>query len=312
MVLQGQMDQVCDPAEVGRFVGQVPAGRVVDLPKVGHGFGVPKNWGLQFDRAVESLLPAAGPWQLPPPPEPSHGPNRAPAEFRRRLEDLDLPLVATWPDSPKSILVFVSGDGGWMDLDRDLAERLHDQRVAVIGWNALHYFWEARSPEAYRRDLGRVLDALPVDLPVFAGGFSFGAEIDATTLAPAASRGAPPLSRLRGLVLLAPGPYATFEISPLDWIRTSTAPTGHPLAAALAGTGGLPVLCLQPSSDRDSGCGGKPHPGLTRKQLPGSHHFGGDYASLAREIVRFIAPAGAASPSRTHPRRSPSNAAHRG
>jgi len=34
----------CDAAKTKAFVGQVPNARNVDLPKVGHGFGVFKNW----------------------------------------------------------------------------------------------------------------------------------------------------------------------------------------------------------------------------------------------------------------------------
>ena len=52
IVLQGEIDQVCAPAVTRAFVGAVPSGTLVSLPKVGHGFGVPRNWTTQFLQAV--------------------------------------------------------------------------------------------------------------------------------------------------------------------------------------------------------------------------------------------------------------------
>ena len=43
IVLQGDIDQVCNPAETATFVKQVGSGRIVKLPKVEHGFSVQKS-----------------------------------------------------------------------------------------------------------------------------------------------------------------------------------------------------------------------------------------------------------------------------
>jgi len=43
-VLQGDIDQVCDARASREFVLKVPGAQIVMLPKVGHGFSVPKNW----------------------------------------------------------------------------------------------------------------------------------------------------------------------------------------------------------------------------------------------------------------------------
>ena len=58
IALQGQQDQVCDAAAVDRFASGIPAARVVRLPKVGHGFGVPKNWMAQYRDSVREVLEA--------------------------------------------------------------------------------------------------------------------------------------------------------------------------------------------------------------------------------------------------------------
>jgi len=51
IALQGTIDQVCDPASTENYVKQVKGGEIVILPKVGHGFSVPKNWMPQFKKA---------------------------------------------------------------------------------------------------------------------------------------------------------------------------------------------------------------------------------------------------------------------
>jgi type IV secretory pathway VirJ component len=286
--LQGRIDQVCDPLEVNRFVGRIRSARCVLLPKVGHGFAVPRNWGSAYDAAVEGLLEPATAWETAPAPPSRSGANRAPEAISRRLESLGLPLEIGWPDAASDALIFISGDGGWVELDREVASRLVRSGIAVIGWNTLHYFWEPKAPERFRSDLSRVITALPREMKIFAGGYSFGAEVVPVALDPEAKPRLPGLDRIAGMVLLAPGSYATFEVSPLDWIFSNTLPTDYPVRRAIGSSLGLPVLCLEPISARNSGCPPNPRPGVTRLRLPGSHHFGGDYAGIARRITKFL------------------------
>jgi len=61
IVLQGDIDQVCNPPATEAFVGQVRGGRVVMLPKVGHGYSVPRNWMPQYRQGLLDLLGTAAP-----------------------------------------------------------------------------------------------------------------------------------------------------------------------------------------------------------------------------------------------------------
>lgn len=60
IALQGGQDQVCDPAATDAFISRVKGASVIDLPKVGHGFSVPKNWMLQYVEAYRNLVGRAG------------------------------------------------------------------------------------------------------------------------------------------------------------------------------------------------------------------------------------------------------------
>ncbi len=286
-ILQGQIDQVCDPGAVEKFAAQVPASRLIPVPKVGHGFSVARNWGEAFDQAIGSFLEARTAWEEAPEP-PARRPDRTPEVVAQRLASLDLPLEIEWPEKAGAALIFVSGDGGWAELDQRVAAALKARGIAVVGWDSLRYFWEPKTPRQFAADLASVVEALPGDIAVFAGGYSFGAEVTPVALVETLGPRATSVTRLAGLVLLAPGPYASFEISPLDWIRSKEKPTKHAVRRAIEVTGGLPVLCLESTGAAGSGCPAKDVRDLSRQRLPGGHHFGGDFDGLAERILTFM------------------------
>jgi type IV secretory pathway VirJ component len=61
IVLQGDIDKVCNPPATVSFVEKVENGKVVSLPHVGHGYGVPRNWMPQYRAGLIELLRAAAP-----------------------------------------------------------------------------------------------------------------------------------------------------------------------------------------------------------------------------------------------------------
>lgn len=58
-ILQGDADQVCDPRFAAEFAAGQKDARAIVLPKVGHGFGVPRNWMPQYAQSVRDLLDPA-------------------------------------------------------------------------------------------------------------------------------------------------------------------------------------------------------------------------------------------------------------
>ena len=57
-ILQGESDEVCDPKFAREFATGQRDSKAIMLPKVGHGFGVPKNWMPQFQQSLHDLLDA--------------------------------------------------------------------------------------------------------------------------------------------------------------------------------------------------------------------------------------------------------------
>jgi type IV secretory pathway VirJ component len=208
----------------------------------------------------------------------------APSPLVTRLQGLGLPLTLVWPEGPPTAyMIFISGDGGWQSIDDGLAQKLKTRGVATIGWSSFKYFWNARKPAEVVTDLTRVIQALgDATVPIYVGGYSFGAEMAPVTVAKLAD---PIRARVTGLVLLAPSPSASFKVNPLDWVRTPPVDPRHRVDDAVRALNGLWTICLAGRDDDDAACDGlKTFPGVDVVAMPGDHHFGGSADGLAKEI----------------------------
>jgi len=280
-ILQGVQDQVCSIESVRRFVSGMPKAHLVEVSGTGHGFSKPEHWGAPFDTALHDL------WLEKEVKPVSAQPRTATTrELEDELQKLQLPLEFRWPSQLSALLIFFSGDGGWASLDEEMSELLVARGVGIVGVSSLRYFWNERTPAQVASDLRRIATVLVrAQRPVFAGGFSFGAEV-----VPVALRAWTPVERkmLAGIALIGPGLSASFEIDPLDWVRTPEENPATRVADAVR-AGGLPTFCLAGTDEEDSPCPAlATTPGVHVARLPGSHHFNGDYAAVAEAVNQFI------------------------
>jgi type IV secretory pathway VirJ component len=283
IALQGTVDQVCDPAGTEAFVKQVPHGEVVMLPKVGHGFSVPRNWLPQFqdafERVVGSSPVAAAPTLATAEPSPPGGPVTD-------VSDLPLVEVPARGEPTDTLAVIVSGDGGWAGIDRDLGGAMADRGVAVVGLNSLQYFWKKKTPEIAGRDLERIVRhylAAWGKAKVLLVGYSRGAEV-----VPFMTDRLPPdlRSRVVLLALLGPTPTVEFEFHVGDWVGGGGGKSELPVRPEIEKLAGVRILCFYGDEERDSLCPDLPASFATAVRLKGAHHFGGGYATIAETILR--------------------------
>jgi type IV secretory pathway VirJ component len=86
-----------------------------------------------------------------------------------------------------------------------------------------------------------------------------------------------------GVGLIGLSPSASFEFHVSGWL-SDAGDARYPTPAEVDRLG-LPVVCFVGSEERHTACHG------TRAQvvgLPGGHHFGGDYARLASELLTRV------------------------
>ncbi len=197
-----------------------------------------------------------------------------------------LPLIevpATRGDSD-TLVVFVSGDGGWANIDKTMSRILADHGMPVVGLNALQYFWKKRTPDEASRDLQRILGTyLPKwkkDRVLFIG-YSRGADV-----LPAMINRLPQQlqSRTRMIALLGASPKVEFEFHVGDWMRTSSK-SGYLVRPEVDKLSSQNILCIYGEDDKDSLCPALKGPRIGTLMLKGAHHFDGGYDKLATIIL---------------------------
>jgi type IV secretory pathway VirJ component len=271
MVLHGESDQVCSPAAARDFVSATGSSRLFSLPKVGHGFGVPANWEPQFIEAYRALVATT---------------TRHEAPHVSIPEANDLPLVevpASVASTRNEMAVIVSGDGGWAELDKSVAEGLANEGVPTVGLNSLRYFWTPRTPDGAASDLARVITHYSAAWHrdrVIVIGYSFGAD----ALPFLINKLEPSLrARVAKVVLLGLGTTAEFEFHLADWLGQSGGPEYSTVPEVDRLT--VPVTCVRGADEDDSACELIQNPRAHVVTVGEGHHFGGEYDRLVSVIL---------------------------
>lgn len=200
-----------------------------------------------------------------------------------------LPLIELPSASPSGLMAIVlSGDGGWRDLDKTIAEDLQARGVSVVGWDSVRYFWSKKSPEQTAADLSAVIQAYRekwhADKVVLVG-YSFGADV----LPFAYDRLAPDIkSHVAQISLLGFADAADWEIRVAGWLGAAPSAEALPVAPAVKQVPSSLVQCFYGQEETDSFCPDLAGQGVEIIKTTGGHHFDGNYASLALKILEGL------------------------
>lgn len=195
----------------------------------------------------------------------------------------DLPLVvkpASGRDGP--FVVWISGDGGWGEMERDVSRLFGLEGTPMVGLNALRYFWSERKPAEVAADLDRIVRAYT---PAFGRqrfvlvGFSFGADMAPLVI----NRLSPDVrARLERAVFLSPARRAAYEVGPMTWLGVGDKDEVGPAIARLTD---LDIICVRGRRDPDASC---PHHDADLYRvvdLPGGHTLKGDWPNIVRLVL---------------------------
>jgi type IV secretory pathway VirJ component len=284
--LQSDVNPVCPAAETRNFISQVRGAAIVTLPKVGRDFASPPDWLPQYIAGYNKLATQNPAVRVAPPPA--------------GLSDLPVIEVAAQPAATQSsaatgdasradvFAIIMSGDGGWAGLDQDVAAALSAKGIPVVGLDSLRYYWTARTPNGLAADTDRMIRYYLAHFGkqrVLLIGYSQGADVlpFAVNRLPEASR-----SRVALVAVMGMSEHALFEFHLTSWVSDSD--SGPATLPEINRITGIPVLCIYGADENDSLC-----PKLDPKKfnivmLKGGHHFDGDYANLARQILASANP----------------------
>ena len=215
------------------------------------------------------------------------------------LDGLPLVEVPATGDGD-TFVVFVSGDGGWAGLDKEVAGALAQAGIPVVGVDSLRYFWSERTPAGFAADLDRIARhyARQWRRPkLVLIGFSQGADV----LPAAINRlSADTTSMLAMTALLSVGTQADYEFHVSNWLGGSS-DRGLPIAPEMRRLPAARTVCVYGQDDDDALCPQLPAGTAQVVRMPGDHHFEGDYTGLARVILqrlRALSPAAGAGPAK--------------
>ena len=206
---------------------------------------------------------------------------------RPKLPLHEVPVVG---GRPTWMALFISGDGGWAGIDKQMAAALADSGVAVVGLDARAYLGTRRTPEQVAADLvGPIrehLDRWHVDRLLLVG-YSRGANVVSLVAnrLPADLR-----SRLDLVAMLGLGYYAGFHVSLFDLLRATTNPKDPPIRPEIEALGksGVAMMCVFGEDEKESLCRDGTDLPMRRVARSGAHHFDGDYRGLADEIMKSL------------------------
>jgi type IV secretory pathway VirJ component len=294
--LQGELDHLCPAAETRNFISQVRGAAIVMLPKVGHDFASPREWLPQYIAGYNTLATRNPAVRIAPPPA---GLSDLPV-----IEVPAQPVAAQAAGAPSAaapsglaaaeasradvFAIIMSGDGGWAGLDQDVAAALSAKGIPVVGLDSLRYYWTARTPSGLAADTDRMIRYYLAHFGkqrVLLIGYSQGADVlpFAVNRLPEATR-----SRVALVAVMGMSEHALFEFHLTSWVSDSdSGPATLPEINRITGT---PVLCIYGADENDSLCPKLDPKKFNLVKLKGGHHFDGDYANLARQILASAHP----------------------
>jgi type IV secretory pathway VirJ component len=272
IALQGTIDQVCDPAATESYVKQVKHGEIVLLPKVGHGFSVPRDWLPQFKQSFSSIVQRKD-VNLQPPPV-------------AELKDLPLVEIPASGTGKGIMAVEISGDGGWGITDRGIGNSLVGQGIPVVGLNSLQYFWTRRTPESSSKDLERIIRyylATWKKDKVILIGYSQGADVLPFIISrlPEEIR-----SRVELVVLLGPDETVDFEFHLTDWLGDFSTKTSLQVLPEVKKLKGMKIICFYGKEEEETLC--KSLDSKIAEVIPveGGHRMRGRYEPVVESILK--------------------------
>ena len=262
VTLQASKGASCPVAATRDFVAQIQGAAIAVLPAVS---------GPSLLAAFSKLAAAK-----------SHRGLAPPSAALGDLPVVEVPAQANAAASD-SFAIFMSGDGGWAGLDQDIAAALSAQGIPVVGLDSLRYYWTKRTPEGLAADTDRMIRYYLAHFgkkKALLIGYSQGADVlpFAVNRLPQATRDQVALAAILGM-----SEHALFEFHVSNWISDdNSGPATLPEVNRIAG---IPVLCIYGEDEHDSLCPKLDPNKIKVVKLKGGHHFDGNYAGLANEIL---------------------------
>ena len=261
IVLQGELDKVCNYSDAAAFVNKTTDAELIALPKVGHGFSKESDYMPQWKDAFDRLIRKN---------EENWSVNTTGNQLK------DLPVTLTNPkfqDKNLPVVLLFSGDGGWYSFEQSMADKFASLGMPTIGIDSKKYFWQRRTPEGTTSDMVKLLNYYGKEWErdrFLLIGYSLGSEIVPFIVNkfPAEEK-----SKILSTVLLSPDVTTDFEIHITNMIGIGSKQNTYNVLDEILKMQSVPTLCIFGEEEKSK------VPGLLKGTnvkigiLPGDHHY---------------------------------------
>ncbi len=242
--------------------------------------------GAMVGAVVVTLVLAAAPWRAARAAEPQADCTDALVASLPRIER---PATS---DSNNTLVLLLTGDGGFAPADEKVAKGLLERGAAVLGINMRTYLGHKRTPDEVAHDIGCAARAYldrwhRTRLMVL--GYSRGADLAPFIVSrwPADLR-----DRINMVGLVSLSANANFQFHLIDLIRDVKRPDDVPIAPELEKLRGMRVVCIYGTEEDDSGCLQADTSVVTRYARPGGHRLTGGFDAVADILGAGLHPPG--------------------
>jgi type IV secretory pathway VirJ component len=201
--------------------------------------------------------------------------------------DFNLPVfVYPAADSAKTrtLVVMLSGDGGWLDFEDAISLQFSKQGFNTIGFNSRDYFWERKTPRQTTEDLSRVLHIYikkykPQNIVLC--GYSFGADVMPFIY----NRLYPRIKRnVSAIAMMSPFATTDFMVHTSDLLNIAKDNRKYKVSTEIERIR-IPIFCFYGKDESPKAQEGLLKPNFHLKLLPGDHRYeNGAY----REIINTV------------------------
>jgi type IV secretory pathway VirJ component len=194
----------------------------------------------------------------------------------------NMPLIESKSEEKSNYyVILLSGNGGWRDLDKALTAYLNSKNVSVLGLNTKQYLLSEKRPEQIAFDLQTLMERYDIKWnqdKVVLIGYSMGAEILPFAVNRMNERY---IKKIQNIILIGPWQKATFKVKLADYLyETNEGEEIYPELLKMKHINTY-VVC----DDNEYALCLKPIDGIVdHDELPGGHHFGGDYNALSKLV----------------------------
>jgi type IV secretory pathway VirJ component len=261
IVLQGKKDKICNFDSAVIFVKKTADAELIVLPETGHEFSRTSEFMPQWKAAYNKLIA-------------KYQTAQTQALATGRFVSFPISIIkekTPFPNAP--IILFFSGDGGWLGFENNISEKVGAYGIPTIGIDTKKYFWARKTPEKCASDMAEILNFYSNEWgknQFIIIGYSQGAEVIPFII----SRFPDQLkTKVSAVVMLSPETYTDFEIHITNMIGLGSRQNKYNVIDEIKKLQKINILSIYGDGEKS------PMPDLLKAALtkvvfiPGDHHY---------------------------------------